>query len=89
MRLFIVLFVIGLSTIGLAQTENTTRKDTGSTHLMGSGTKNVEGMGVNKDSTKYKNLENKSKKELENEKVGNNPTGTDSIKGQNSKKVKD
>lgn len=87
MKIFIMLFVMTLSVAAIGQSENTDRKDTESTHLMGSGTKNVEGMGVNKDMSKYKNLEGKSKKELESKEVGNNPTGTDTIKGQNSKKV--
>ncbi len=89
MRLLTMLSVICLSMPLMAQEANNAESNSGDTKLMGSGSKNVEGPAVNKDQNKYKKLESKSHQQLQEEEVGNNPTGTDTIRGKNSKKISD
>lgn len=90
MRIFIVLLVIINSSSAFSQsTRNSAKSGHESTHVMGSGSENVEGMGINKDTTKYRQLKSLSDKQLQEEEVGNNPTSTDTIQGKNSKRIRD
>lgn len=89
MKLVYLLLTLSLPTLGLSQSTRHSAQGAGSTHVMGSGSKSVHGYGISKDSAKYKRLSGKSREELQEEQVGNNPTSTDTIQGRNSRKIED
>lgn len=86
MKALMILIVMFPLSIFAQADQNAAETSNSDTHLMGSGSKAVDGLGVNKDTEKYKNMK-KDKKALQKQEAGNNPTSTDTIQGKNSKKI--